>query len=135
MLQAGLGSLGLLATLGAALGVGQGLASRTAERTAEIGILIALGATDAQVVQHVGLEALVMGLGGRRRWRGPRVGWRAGHVPLSRKFVFGPVPMPRAGLELFLIIPLVTTALALLAAALPAARAWRLLPADALRHT
>jgi putative ABC transport system permease protein len=134
LLGAGLGTLGLLASLGAALGVAQVLASRTAERTAEIGLLKALGASDGQVALLVGAEALVLGAVGGLV--GVLAGW-AGALGLCTlaQLVFGPLPVPRATPGLLLATPLLTTLLALLAAAVPARRAWRLLPAHALRHS
>src|SRR5579864_3608389 len=133
LLDIGLGILGVLASLGSALGVAQVLASRMSERTSEVGLLKALGATDPQVALLIGVEAVLLGLIGGVA--GVVAGWAGAHaVSGLAELVFGPLPSPRLTLGLAVAAPIVTTLLACLAAAAPARRAWRLLPADALRH-
>jgi putative ABC transport system permease protein len=133
LLDIGLGVLGVLASLGSALGVAQVLASRMSERTSEIGLLKALGATDRQVAALIATEAVMLGLVGGVV--GVAAGWAGAHaISGVAEFVFGPVSSPRLTLGLAVVSPFLTTLLACLAAIGPARRAWRLRPADALRH-
>ncbi len=131
--DAGLAAIGCLASLLGALGVAQILAARVAERTAEIGLLKAVGATDAQVAMLVGSEALAIGAigGGTGVAAGSLLA--SGFVWAARPLV-GRLPDPSLPAWLALLVPPLAMLFALVAAWPPARRAWRLAPAEALRQ-
>jgi ABC-type antimicrobial peptide transport system permease subunit len=119
----------------AGLGVLNALVTTISERTAEIGVLKALGATDADIARLVIAEALVLGaIGGVC---GVALGWvGASAAATAGRALSGParlaletVPDPRVALAAMLV----TMALAALGAWLPAQRAARMAPAEALR--
>jgi ABC-type antimicrobial peptide transport system permease subunit len=121
------GLFGLLGALLAAIGLHGLLAYTVARRVHEIGIRMALGATERDVTRLVLYDALAMTIAGI-----------AAGIPLvlwSRRFASSVVE----GLRMEIAVPLMlgTTAMlavALIAAYLPARRAARVDPVVALRH-
>jgi predicted permease len=127
-LTATLASLfGLLAGVLAAVGIYGLLSYAVAQRRREIGIRMALGARPGDIGAMVGRQALAMvALGVAAGLAGA---WEA--APLVRSILYGVSPadgVSFAGAAAFVL------AASLLAAAIPAARATRVLPASALRE-
>ena len=116
----------LVSLLLAAVGIYGVLAYTVTERTREFGVRVALGAAPAQIV------ALVLGMGARLVLGGTLAGL-AGAMLLTgllRSMLFGVGAHDAAT---FATVPLVLASVALLAAYLPARRASRMPPLDALR--
>ncbi|HUA85493.1 MAG TPA: ABC transporter permease [Bryobacteraceae bacterium] len=113
------------------LGIANTMAMSVFERTREIGILRALGWTRWQVLTHIELEAVTLGLSGGIL--GIAFGWCALRLlatfPQTASLVSASIHWP------LLIEALGIAVLAgLIAGALPAWRAGQLSPVDALRH-
>lgn len=129
--QASAWGTSFLALLIGILGIANTMAMSVFERTREIGILRALGWKRWQVLAHIEFEALALGLGGG--FIGILFGWCALRVlaalPQTASFFAATLHWP-------LLIKAVGIAMlaGVLAGALPAWRAGRLLPMDALRH-
>jgi putative ABC transport system permease protein len=120
-----------LAILIGVLGIANTMAMSVFERTREIGILRALGWNRWQVLAHIEIEAVMLGLGGG--FLGIVLGWCALRVlavlPRTASLV-------SAALHWQLLAEAVGIAVfaGLIAGALPAWRAGQLSPVDALRH-
>ena len=121
----------LLALLIGILGIANTMAMSVFERTREIGILRALGWKRWQVLAHIEIEAVTLGLGGG--FLGIVLGWCALRVlaalPQTASFF-------TASLHWQLLAQGVGIAViaGLIAGAVPAWRAGQLSPVDALRH-
>jgi putative ABC transport system permease protein len=121
-----LGGFSLVSLLLAAVGIYGVLAYSVTERTREIGVRVALGAAPGRIL------ALVLGSGLRVVLAGALVGM-AGALALTgllRSLLFGVQAHDAAT---FAAVPVILIAVALLAAYLPARRASRLAPVDALK--
>jgi ABC-type antimicrobial peptide transport system permease subunit len=116
-----------LAFLLAAIGVYGMVAYSVARRLPELGIRMALGASGA------GVRRLVVGQGLRPVLAGAAIGLAAGLVAvrLLAGFLFG---IPATDPVTFIAAPAALTAVAALAAWLPAGRAAKLEPASVLRN-
>ncbi len=120
-----------LALLVGVLGIANTMAMSVFERTREIGILRALGWNRWQVLAHIEVEAVALGLGGGLF--GIALGWCALRVlaalPKTASLV-------SASLHWQLLAEAVGVAVfaGLIAGALPAWRAGQLSPVNALRH-
>ncbi len=129
--QASAWGTSLLALLIGILGIANTMAMSVFERTQEIGILRALGWKRWQVLAHIEIEALALGLGGG--FLGIVLGWGALRVLAA-------LPQTASFFAATLHWPLLAKAVGiamlagLIAGALPAWRAGRLSPVDALRH-
>jgi putative ABC transport system permease protein len=121
-----LGGFSLVSLLLAAVGIYGVLAYSVTERTREIGVRVALGANPGRIL------ALVLGSGMRVVLSGALVGTAGGMAltGLLKSLLFGVQAHDAAT---FAVVPVVLIAVALLAAYLPARRASRLAPMDALR--
>ncbi len=121
----------LLALLIGVLGIANTMAMSVFERTREIGILRALGWSRWQVLAHIEIEAVALGLGGGIF--GVVLGWCALQVLAA-------LPRTASLISASLRWPLLAEAVGiamfagLLAGALPAWRAGQLSPVNALRH-
>lgn len=116
----------LVSLLLAAVGIYGLLAYTVTERTREFGVRVALGAAPGRIT------ALVLGMGARLVLGGTIAGL-AGAMALSsllKTMLFG---VGAHDLATFALVPVVLAGVALLAAYLPARRASRLAPLDALR--
>ncbi len=120
-----------LALLIGVLGIANTMAMSVFERTREIGILRALGWNRWQVLAHIELEAVTLGLGGG--FLGIILGWCALQVLAA-------LPRTASLISASLHWPLLAEAVGIavfagvLAGLLPAWRAGQLSPVDALRH-
>lgn len=120
-----------LALLIGVLGIANTMAMSVFERTREIGILRALGWNRWQVLAHIEIEAVTLGLGGG--FLGIAFGWCALQILAT-------LPRTASLISASLHWPLLAEAVGiavfagLLAGALPAWRAGQLSPVDALRH-
>jgi putative ABC transport system permease protein len=120
-----------LALLIGILGIANTMAMSVFERTREIGILRALGWRRWQVLAHIEIEAVVLGLAGGLL--GIALGWCAlcvlAALPETASFF-------AASLDWRLLVEAMGIAMlaGLIAGALPAWRAGQLSPVDALRH-
>jgi putative ABC transport system permease protein len=129
--QASAWGTSLLALLIGILGIANTMAMSVFERTREIGILRALGWKRWQVLAHIEVEAVLLGLGGGLL--GIVLGWCALRVLAA-------LPQTASFFAASLHWPLLAEAVGiailagLVAGALPAWRAGRLAPVDALRH-
>jgi putative ABC transport system permease protein len=129
--QASAWGTSLLALLIGILGIANTMAMSVFERTREIGILRALGWRRWQVLAHIEIEAVLLGLGGG--FFGIALGWCALRVlsalPETASFFAATLHWP-------LLAKAVGIAMlaGLIAGALPAWRAGQLSPVDALRH-
>jgi putative ABC transport system permease protein len=121
-----IGAFALLATLLAAVGIGGIIAYSVAQRGRELGIRQALGAAPADVVR------IVLGEGVRLAVIGVTVGLILAMfgTRLMRTFLFG---VGSADPLTYVAVAVVLAAIALLSAWIPARRAIRVRPADALR--
>jgi putative ABC transport system permease protein len=121
----------LLALLIGVLGIANTMAMSVFERTREIGILRALGWNRWQVLAHIEIEAVALGMGGGLL--GVVLGWCALRVLAA-------LPRTASLVSASLHWPLLAQAVGiavfagLIAGALPAWRAGQLSPVDALRH-
>jgi ABC-type antimicrobial peptide transport system permease subunit len=117
---------GVVALVLAAIGIYSLMAYSVQQRTQEIGIRVALGA------DRSGIHRLVLWQGMRLTLVGVVVGIVAafGLTRLIASFLFGVQPWD---LEVFVSVPLILSAVALLAVWLPARRASKLDPMQALR--
>ena len=121
----------LLALLIGVLGIANTMAMSVFERTREIGILRALGWSRWQVLAHIEVEAVALGLGGGIL--GVVLGWCAlqmlAALPRTASLISASLRWPllaeAVGIAMFA---------GLLAGALPAWRAGQLSPVNALRH-
>lgn len=131
MAQASAWGTSLLALLIGILGIANTMAMSVFERTREIGILRALGWKRWHILAHIEIEALTLGLAGG--FLGIGLGWCALRVLAS-------LPKTASFFAATLHWPLLAEAVGiamlagLIAGALPAWRAGRLSPVDALRH-
>ncbi len=121
----------LLALLIGILGIANTMAMSVFERTREIGILRALGWNRWQVLAHIEIEAVALGLGGGLF--GIAFGWCALRVlaalPRTASLISASL-----GWQLLAESVGIAVFAGLLAGALPAWRAGQLSPVDALRH-
>jgi predicted permease len=127
-LTATLGSIfAILAVLLSAAGIYGLLAYAVAQRRREIGIRVALGATPGNIRELVGVQALGMVIGG------VVLGIAAARAtsPYVASMLYGVTP---GDVRSFGAAALVVLAMATVAAAVPAMRAGRLNPANALRE-
>jgi predicted permease len=118
---------GGLAMVLAMLGVYGVLAFSVAQRTSEFGVRMALGATPADIaglVLRMGSALIVVGV----------AAGLAGYVALSRVVETLLFNTPSLDPEMLLIAPLLLAIVALTACLLPAIRATRIQPVNALRH-
>lgn len=121
----------VLALLIGVLGIANTMAMSVFERTREIGILRALGWNRWQVLAHIEIEAVILGLGGGLL--GVALGWFALEVLAA-------LPKTASLVSATLHFPLLAEAVGiavfagLIAGALPAWRAGQLSPVNALRH-
>jgi len=133
VVNAGLAAISLVALLVAALGVINALLTSVSERTVEIGVLKAIGASDADVERLFLTEAALIGI--VAGLAGALLGWAAASAAaLAASSVVGAsafAPRLDAGLTSIAIVAAI--ALSLAAGWIPARRAARLLPAIALR--
>jgi putative ABC transport system permease protein len=119
----------------AGLGIVNALVSTVSERTVEIGVLKALGATEGTVARIVVTEAAVLGSAGGLV--GVGLGWASAYAAaIAGRAASGSTSValsPQPDLAVAVIAFATATFLALFAAWLPARRAARLVPAEALR--
>jgi ABC-type antimicrobial peptide transport system permease subunit len=120
------GAQGAIALLLAGLGIFGLIAFTVTRRTREIGIRMALGASVGEVIRLVtreGLRLVVIGLG---------LGLllSLGLTRVLRSLLYGVSP---TDLTVFLTVPLLVLAITLLACWLPARKATRVNPVEALR--
>lgn len=133
-LRAVLAAVAAVALAVAALGIANALITSVSERTAEIGLLKAIGADDATVERLFLVEAALLGLAGSVG--GVMLGWlgAAAAALVTARALTGPLALePRVTVDLVAIALAIGVGVSLLAAWLPARRAARLVPADALR--
>jgi len=107
----------------AAIGIYAVVSYAVARRTREIGVRLALGATSGRVVLHIIRENL-----GGIIW-GTAIGWALALVISVHAITKGAVNLP-----VFLGVPAMLLAVATLACWIPARRASRIDPTEALRH-
>jgi len=124
------GVLTLLALTLAAVGIYGVMAFLVSQRTREIGIRMALGATPRTVLRHVVIQGLrpvfvgiVVGLGAAAALSGP-----------VQRVVVAPGIFPQWGTPVLVAELALMLAIAVLASVVPARRALRVDPAEALRH-
>jgi predicted permease len=120
------GSFGTLALVLAAVGVYGVMAYTVSQRTREIGIRMALGARGADIVRRVVGEGAVLAGAGV----GLGILGALGAAQLMRSALYGVAAVDPFA---FLIIPVLLAAVALLASWIPARRASRVDPMEALR--
>jgi putative ABC transport system permease protein len=118
---------GVSALLLAAIGIYGLTAYSVEQRTSEIGIRMALGAEAGDV------RSMILMQGMRLVWVGAAIGLAAayGLSRLIASFLFG---VKASDPLVFATVPLVLSAVALLAVWIPALRATRIAPAEALRY-
>ena len=121
-----IGALALFAVAIAGVGLFGVLSYTTSQRTREIGIRTALGATPGDVVRLVVRQALTMAVAGLI------VGLVTAYVAAEAlsKMLYGVTPHDALS---FTTVPIVLSAVAAVACAIPARRAARLEPLRALR--
>jgi predicted permease len=121
-----IGTFALLAMMLAAVGLYGVIAYTVAQRTREIGLRVALGA------DHQGIVRLILGQGLAPTGLGIVVGLlvSTGAVRVLRSILFGVEPLDPVT---FVVMPLVLLAVATLAILVPARRAARVHPTEALR--
>lgn len=122
-----MGGFAALALLLAAIGVYGVIAYSVAQRTREIGVRIALGAGRGDVLR------MVLGAGARLAAMACAIGLviAAALTPLLKSLLYGVKPLD---VLTFVAVPAVLFAAAALASYVPAARATKLDPLEALRH-
>jgi ABC-type antimicrobial peptide transport system permease subunit len=118
---------GGLAMILAMLGIYGVLAFSVAQRTSEFGVRMALGATPA------GIAALVLKTGSLVVALGIVIGM-AGYMALNRVVATLLFSTPSLDPEMLLVAPLLLALVALAACLVPAMRATRIEPVNALRH-
>ena len=124
----GLSSLfGALAMVLACVGLYGVMSYAVARRTNEIGVRMALGALGSDILGSV------IGGGFRLTLAGVGIGIAAA-IPLSRLLASLPIGIKPADPLTFIVISLILTAVALIAACIPAHRATKVDPMVALRH-
>jgi len=123
-----LGAFATVALVLALVGIYGVLAYAVSQRTREIGIRMVLGAEGGQVVGMVVREGMIMAL------TGVVVGTAAAWFlsGLMAGLLYGVAPRDPAT---FTVVPALFAAVALVACFVPAARAARVRPASALRHS
>lgn len=132
LVNAALAAIAGIALVVAALGVVNALVTSVSERTTEIGILKALGASDPVVERLFLTEAALIGVvGGAAGVAGGGLGSLAALI--AAQTAVGATVVPRIDATLVLLGLAVALAVSLIAGWLPARRASRLLPAEALR--
>lgn len=132
--RAVLAAIAAVALAVAALGVANALLTSVSERTVEIGVLKAIGADDATIERLFLAEAAALGVLGALA--GIVLGWVGAVIAsvLAERAIGGAFDLtPRVGIELLAAAITVSLGVSLLAAWLPARRAARLAPAEALR--
>jgi putative ABC transport system permease protein len=137
VIQIGLGAFGGIALVVAAIGIINALLMAIYERTREIGIMKAVGATRSDIRLLFTAEGGALGLIGGII--GCLLAWVLGqalNIIGARTFLSGFPGFNMSVLSLWLVVGVVaiTTAISLLAALYPAARAARLDPVEALRY-
>lgn len=122
------GLFGLLALVLAAVGIYGVLSLVVAERTGEVGVRMALGAAPSQIL------SMLVGYAGRLGATGVILGLGAGLVlaRVARSLLFGIQPTDAVT---FVAVPVLLFAIALAAAAIPARRAAKISPTEAMRST
>jgi ABC-type antimicrobial peptide transport system permease subunit len=128
---------GVAAAVLVAIGLYGLLAYSVARRVKEIGIRIAIGATQANVIRMVVMRAVSMVIGGLAIGV-PLAMWSKGYATYVLSLVAatqagGPITLPTNGLASLTIAALGITCVALAASYLPARRAARVDPMIALR--
>jgi putative ABC transport system permease protein len=122
------GSFGILALVIAAIGIAAVLAFSVSARTNEIGIRMSLGADPMRVQRMIlGEGGLLVGLG--------LLGGVVGSIALARSiegFLFG---VPARDPLTLIGVAVVMAAIGVAACWVPAARASRIAPSEALRHS
>ena len=122
-----LGVFGSLAVLLAIVGIYGVLAYSVSQRTQEIGVRMALGAETGQVIALVVRQGMVMALAGVTVGTG--IAWFI--TDLMTGMLYGVAPQD---LQTFISVPALFTVVALLACWIPAGRAARVRPSNALRY-
>ena len=139
IMQALLGSVGSLALLVATLGVANTMMMAIYERTREIGVLKALGATNAEVRRMFTADAVLLGIIGGfvgvivGSLLGRLVDW-AGHLYLASEGITGVGQMSIVPPWLAIGALVFAGLIGVLGGLYPAARAARLDPVAALKH-
>jgi ABC-type antimicrobial peptide transport system permease subunit len=120
------GLFGVLALVLAAVGIYGVMALVVAERTGEVGVRMALGAAPSQIL------SMLVGYAGRLGAAGAVLGLGAGLVVarVARSLLFGIQPTDAVT---FVAVPVLLFAVALLAAAIPARRAAKISPTEAMK--
>jgi ABC-type antimicrobial peptide transport system permease subunit len=132
-LNAALAAIAAIALIVAFLGIVNALVTSVSERTAEIGLLKALGARDSVVEQLFLFEAGLLGAVGGVIGAGLGAALAVAAAGLARQVVPGTTLEARLDPLLIGGAVLVATVIAIAAGWLPARRAARLVPAEALR--
>lgn len=121
--------ISIFVALSVALGIASVLSVSVVQRTREIGILRAMGTTRRQMLGVFLVQGALFGLGGSV------VGAAAGYALVGAFNTFGPklfyIPVENS---LLLAATLLATVTGIVSAALPARRAARLDPVEAIRH-
>lgn len=134
LIDAGLGAISLVALAVAFLGVVNAMLTSVSERTAEIGLLKAIGADDGVVERLFLAQAAIVGAAAGVA--GVGIGWvlAASGAALARRLAGSTLGLdPRVDGALAVAAVGIATLVSLAAGWLPARRAARLLPAEALR--
>ena len=122
-----LSAFGSLAIILATIGIYGVLAYSVSQRTQEIGVRMALGAESGQVIALLVRQGMIMALAGVAVGTG--VAWFA--TDLMSGMLYGVEPQD---LQTFISVPALFAAVALLACWIPAGRAARVGPSNALRY-
>jgi ABC-type antimicrobial peptide transport system permease subunit len=126
-----IGAMGIMGLVLAIVGLYGLVAYAVSRRTKEIGIRMAIGAGRSDVLRMVLRQGMVLAVGGLGVGLLASVG--AGRA-LTAIFPAGAGGDGRTDLGAFVLVALVVTTVTLLAAYVPARRASRINPTDALRH-